>query len=163
LQANSERKFTSLSSKAFRSNNTKREFKPLVNYSLFNTSSKGLDNNNENFEFQELKRELDESAAKKGVESQDAPQEKSEETSVTTSLKQAFKRDRDNEYNKSANEFDILNKIIRELEIEENDLPMKPKKRKDFDLKKAKKILDEYEAIDFQQEDRGCCKKCSIF
>jgi len=56
-----------------------------------------------------------------------------------------------------------LNKIIRELQIEENDLPMKPRKRKDFDLKKAKKILDEYESIDFQQEERGCCKKCSIF
>jgi len=55
LHANSERKFTSLSSKAFRTNNTKREFKPLVNYSLFNTSSKGLDNN-ENIEFQELKK-----------------------------------------------------------------------------------------------------------
>jgi len=152
-----------------KTSNTKREFCPLGGHkktsitvdSTLSTSEDIIDTNEDG-----LKRESDDSKEKKGVESQDAPKDDNVILEENLEYKESLKEGGAKEnLSSNSSEYDILQNLFAELKREEGDLPLKPKRKLMFDLKRAKKILDEYEALSPSPvDDGGCCKgKCLSF
>jgi len=154
--------------KGVRASHSKKQFCPLglykdINNSAISTSEDIIDTNED-----APKREEIDNKEKKGVENEDAPQDDNiifEENADNN--KDNLKQSGNKSYLSSNNsEYDIYQNIFAELKREEGNIPSKPKRKSVFDLKRAKKILDELESQQqISKEDGGCCNnnKCIMF